>query len=286
MIPGVLWYICFHIMPLYGISIAFFDYKIALGLKGSKFIGFEKFETLFQAAEFTRVLKNTLLISFLKLACGFPMPIILALSVNAVTKKYFRKTVQTISYMPHFLSWVIVFGICGVLFNGYTGVLEKLFYSLKIPYKDPTLTKGSFIAFLVLSSMWKGMGMSSIIYLAALSGIDPQLYEAARVDGASRARQLVSITIPSILPVCAIVLILSVGGLLSGDFEQVYLFQRGNPDLVDRSDIFETWTLRNGITAGRYSIAAAIGIFQSFVGAVLVFITNAISKKLGQGGIW
>ena len=286
MIPGLVWYFCFHLLPLFGLTMAFYDYKPARGFAGSEFVGFQNFQTLFTGPEFFTVLGNTLKISVLKLICGFPAPILLALSINTVQRKMFRKFTQTVSYLPNFLSWVIVFGISSVLFNEYSGVVENMFFLLGIPYTDWTLNPSTFILFIVISAVWKGMGMSSIVYLAALSGIDPQLYEAAQVDGASRFRQLWSITLPSLLPTCAIVLILSVGTLLGGDFEQLYLFQRGNPTLVNKSDIFETWIVRNGITNGKYSLSTALGLFQSFFGACLILITNWIAKKMGNVGVW
>ena len=285
MIPGALWFLCFHLLPLYGISIAFMDYSPKTGMF-SEFVGLYNFRVLFSNDEFTHILWNTVRISLLKILFGFPMPILLALSINAVRVQWFRKISQTISYLPNFISWMIVYTICVELFNGYTGVFASLFQKLGIPYQDPTLNAGSLIGFLVFTSVWKSMGMGSIIYLAALSGIDQQLYEAASVDGANSFRKLISITLPSIAPVCAVVLILNIGQLLGGDFEQIYLFQRSSDELVAVSEIFETYIYRNGIRANNFSLPAAMGIFQSTFGAVLIVTSNKIANKLGYEGIW
>ena len=205
MIPGALWFICFHLLPFYGISIAFMDYSTKTGMN-STFVGLYNFRVLFTNDEFLHILWNTIRLSFLKLVFGFPLPVLLALSINAIRVKWFKKISQTVSYLPNFISWMIVFSICVELFNGYTGVFASLCDKLHIPYKDPTMSSGSFIGFLVFTSVWKGMGMGSIIYLAALSGIDDTLYEAASIDGANSFRKLISITLPSIAPVCAVVL--------------------------------------------------------------------------------
>lgn len=286
MIPGILWYLLFHILPLYGILVAFEDFKPRLGITGSPWVGLKHFVNLFSSQSFPRILGNTVFISALKLFCGFPMPIILALSVNSIKNKFFKKSVQTLSYLPNFLSWVVVYGISYTLFNDYDSVFRNLLVGFGLNYSDPTANSETFIAFLVLSSIWKGMGMSSIIYLASLAGIDQQLYEAATVDGASKWKQLWKITIPCLMPICAIVLILSVGSLVGGDFEQIFLYQRENPSLSAISDIFETYIFRNGIRAVNFSAPAAVGIFQSIFAASLVLITNKVAKKLGYEGIW
>ena len=288
MIPGFAWYLCFHIMPLYGIVIAFQDYTVSsTSIWGNEWVGWGNFEILFSSPDFLMVFRNTVWISFWKLVCGFFAPIVLALMINGLTCRPYKKVVQTISYLPNFLSWVIIFALSFILFNDYTGVFHNLFEALGLPYRDPTANVDTIIPFLVLSAVWKGVGMSSIIYLAALSGIDPQLYEAARVDGASKFRQLRSITIPSLLPICAIVLILNAGSLMSGDFEQVLLFQRtNNPLMVEKTEIFETYLYRTGIQNFRYSISAALGLFQSFFGSILILTVNFIAKKLGYDGIW
>lgn len=289
LIPGAIWFILFHLIPLYGISIAFQDFNPIDGIFGSKWVGLLNFERFVSSSSFWSILGHTVTISFLKLLFGFPLPIVFALCLNEIKNTVFKKTVQTISYLPFFLSWVIVFGLSYVIFNGYTGVFKNLFDTLGLPYTDPTSNPNTFVAFIVGSHVWKSLGWGSIIYLASIAGIDQEIYEAAVIDGAGRWKRLLHITLPEIAPVIAIQLILSVGSLLGSDFEQIYLFQGGqryNPMLVAVSDTFDTWVYRNGIASGAFSSSAAVGVFQSTFGAMLVFITNFISKKLGYEGIW
>ncbi len=286
MVPGFVWLIIFHIAPLFGIVIAFQDYNPMVGVFESEFVGLEHFKTLISSQTFLRVLGNTLKISAAKIFLGFPVPIILALLIHFCKNKYFKKFVQTCSYLPNFLSWVVVVGICFTLFNPYYGVIQNLCESLGISYTDVTTNSNTFISFLVVTSIWKGMGMQSIIYLAALSGMDMEMFEAATVDGANRVQKLWYITLPSIAPTCAVVLILAIGGLLSGDFEQIYLFAGENPQLLSISDIFETFVYRNGIRAAEFSFPSAVGLFQSFFACILVLLTNWLSKKFGYEGIW
>jgi len=286
MIPGVLWYFFFHILPLYGILIAFQDFRPNLGIKGSEWVGLKHFQVLLSSDSFYRILKNTVYISFLKLVAGFPAPIILALSMNEIRKTKIKRFVQSVSYLPNFISWVIVSGIVLAVFNPYYGAFQRIFYTLGIDYIDVSTNPNYFVFFLVMLHVWKTAGMGSIIYLAAISGIDNQLYEAATIDGAGKWKQMTYITIPSIMPVCAIVLILSVGSLLSGDFEQIFLFAKDNPELIRVSDIFETFIYRTGIRSANFSFPAAIGIFQSVFASILVLSVNKLAKKFGYEGIW
>lgn len=286
MIPGFIWLILFHIIPLFGIVIAFQDFNPMVGVFESEWVGLEHFKTLFSSSLFTKILGNTLKISAAKIFIGFPVPLILALLIHSCKNKYLKKVVQTCSYLPNFLSWVVIVGISFVLFNPYYGVFQNLFSALGLEYTDITTNSETFIEFIVTSSIWKGMGMQSIVYLAALSNMDMEMFEAATVDGANRWQKLWYITLPTLAPVCAIVLILAVGGLLSGDFEQIYLFVGSNAQLNSVADIFETFVYRNGIRGAEYSFPAAVGLFQSFFACILVLITNWISKRLGHGGIW
>jgi len=217
------------------------------------------------------------------------LPIVFALCLNEIHFTPFKKVVQTISYLPYFLSWVIIMGLCTVLFSEYTGVFKSICDLVGIGYTDPTQNPDTFVAFIVGSHVWKSLGWGSIIYLATISGIDQEIYEAARIDGAGRWKQLLHITLPEIAPTVAIMLILSVGSILGSDFEQIYLFQGGqlfNPMLVEVSETFDTWIYRHGIAMGSFSGPAAVGMFQSIFGALLIFSTNKVSKKLGYEGIW
>lgn len=286
MIPGLLWLLVFHIAPLFGIVIAFMDYNPMVDLWESEWVGFQHFKDLLSTQSFLRILGNTLKISAAKIFLGFPVPLILALLIHGCKRKKFKKLIQTCSYLPNFLSWIVIVGISFVLFNPYYGVFQNVFEALGIPYTDVTTDKDSFLGFIVGSAIWKGMGMQSIIYLAALTGMDTDMFEAAELDGANRFQQLWHITLPTIAPVCAVVLILSVGGLLSGDFEQIYLFAGENAQLRNISDIFETFVYRNGVRAAEFSFPAAVGLFQSCFSCLLVLLTNWLAKKMGYDGLW
>lgn len=289
MIPGAVWFLMFHILPLYGISIAFLDYDILGGIFESRFVGFENFQAFINSANFWTVFKNTVVINLLKILFGFPLPIVLALMLNEIKCAPFKKAAQTISYLPFFLSWVIVMGISNVIFNNYTGVMSGLCGALNIPYTDPSANPATFVAFLVGAHVWKSIGWGSIIYLASLANVDQEIVEAAYVDGAGRWKRLIHITLPAIAPMIAIQLIMTMGGILGSDFEQIYLFtggQRYDPQLTAVAETFDTYIYRNGIAAGAFSGPAAMGIFQSLFGACLVLLTNKISKRLGYEGIW
>ncbi len=289
LIPGALYYILFHILPLYGIGIAFVDYNLIGGLFESEFVGLKHFQGFLKSNSFYDILKNTVFINALKILFGFPLPIVFALLLNEIRLMRFKKTAQTISYLPYFLSWVIVMGITDVLLSDYTGVVKPLFEALGIDYSNPSKNPDTFVAFLVAIHVWKSLGWGSIIYLAALSGIDQEMLEAASIDGAGRWKRLIHITLPSIAPMIAIQLILTMGSILGSDFEQIYLYtggQRYNPQLTAVAETFDTWIYRNGIASGAFSGPAAMGLFQSLFGAGLVLLTNKISKRLGYEGIW
>ncbi len=289
LIPGAVWFILFHILPLYGISIAFLDYNPLKGVFGSRFVGWENFQAFINSASFWDILQNTVVISSLKILFGFPLPIVFALMLNEIKCAPFKKVTQTISYLPFFLSWVIVMGISNVIFNNYTGVLSGLCNTFNLPYTDPSHNPATFVAFLVGAHVWKSVGWGSIIYLASLANVDQEIVEAAYVDGAGRWKRLIHITLPAIAPMIAIQLILTMGSILGSDFEQIYLFtggQRYDPQLTAVAETFDTYIYRNGIAAGAFSGPAAVGIFQSVFGACLILITNKISKRLGYDGIW
>ena len=289
LIPGAIWFLLFHILPLYGISIAFLDYDVLGGIFKSRFVGLDNFRAFINSASFWNILKNTVLISLLKILFGFPLPIVLALMLNEIKCAPFKKAAQTISYLPYFLSWVIVMGISNVIFNNYTGVITTICNMFNISYTDPSTNPSTFVAFLVGAHVWKSIGWGSIIYLASLANVDQEIVEAAYVDGAGRWKRLIHITLPTIAPMIAIQLIMTMGGILGSDFEQIYLFtggQRYDPQLTAVAETFDTYIYRNGIAAGAFSGPAAMGIFQSIFGACLVLITNKISKRLGYEGIW
>ncbi len=285
LLPGILYFVVFHYIPMYGAMIAFKDFKAALGIFGSKWVGLKNFIDFFNHPSFGLVLKNTLIISFYKIICGFPAPIILALLLNEVRQEAYKRTIQTISYLPHFLSWVVIGGLAAKIFSPSTGVINMLIKSLGFEPIYFMAEPAYFRTILVLSDIWKEIGWGSIIYLAALAGVDPQLYEAAIVDGASKWRQLWSITIPSIAPTIVIMFILRVGGVMNAGFEQIFMMY--SPNVYAVSDIIDTFVYRIGLESAKYSLATAIGLFKSVIGFLLILITNRLSKLIDENnGLW
>ncbi|GGD78815.1 ABC transporter permease [Paenibacillus nasutitermitis] len=279
LLPGLLYFALFHYWPMAGITIAFKDFRLLDGISGSPWVGLKWFRILFEAPDFWTALQNTIIISFYKLIINFPAPILLALLLNEVYNSTFKRIVQTIVYFPHFLSWVILGGILFSLFSSDSGLIS--FLGMKT---SPLMDPGSFRSFLVLSEMWKEMGWGTIIYLAAISGINPELYEAARIDGASRLHLVRHITLPCIASTIVILLILRTGQILHVGFEQIFILY--NPLVFEVSDVLDTYVYRLGLTMGRYSFATAAGLFQSFVGLLLLLVTNWVARRMGERGIW
>jgi len=283
-IPFVLWYMMFAYKPMLGLVIAFQDFSIFKGISGSEWVGLANFIEFFKSPSFLRVLKNTLLINFWGLLIGFPLPIIFALMLNEVKNKYFKNTIQTFAFLPHFISVVVVAGIVTTFLspsNGLVNIILAKFGFDKIYF----LTKPEWFRTIFIGmGVWKETGFSAIIYLAALAGIDPHLYEAARVDGASKFQQLVNVTIPSILPTIMIMLILRVGKMLEVGFEKVLLLYQ--PSTYKTADVISTYVFRTGLSEGRYDMATAVGLFNAIVAIVLVFSANKISKKLTESSLW
>lgn len=277
--PGIVYFLLFNYWPMLGVTIAFKDFRLLDGVMGSPWAGFKWFRILFQAPDFWVALRNTVIISFYKLIFNFPAPILLALLLNEVYHSGFKRIVQTIVYFPHFVSWVILGGILFSLFETGSGLLAVFGLSAS-PLMDP----GKFRTMLVLTEMWKEVGWGTIIYLAAISGINPELYDAARMDGANRFQLVRHITLPSIAGTIVILLILRTGHILNVGFDQIFILY--NPLVYNVADVLETYVYRVGITLGRYSFATAAGLFQSAVGLVLLLITNRIAKRLGEQGIW
>lgn len=282
-IPVILFYVIFHYKTMYGAIIAFYNYRPARGLEGSKWVGLDHFIYFFKSPFFGRTLKNTLAISLLNLLFAFPAPIILALLLNEVRNKYFKKIVQTVTYLPHFISSVI---ICGMLtsFCLSTGLFNDIiefFGGERIPLLQGT---EYYRTIYIASDIWQTIGWSSIIYLAALSGVDKNLYEAAQLDGANKWKQTWHITLPSILPTIMIQLILKIGTLMSVGYEKTLLIY--NPTNYAVSDIISTYTYRMGLELGDWSYATAIGLFNSVVNCILLVISNKLSKKYTENSLW
>lgn len=283
LIPVIAFFIIFHYVPMAGIVIAFQDYKITRGILGSAFVGFKHFKAFLNDFYFWRLIKNTLTINVLGLVLAFPPPIILALLLNEVRNKSFKKSVQTITYMPHFISVVIV---CGLVKNFLA--TEGLINSIITMLGGKALsffTEPSYFPFIyIISGLWQNIGWSSIIYLSALSSIDQELYEAAAIDGAGRWRQTIHITLPGILPTIAILLIMNIGNMLSLGYEKILLLY--NPTIYESADVVSTYTYRMGILGANYSYSTAIGIFNSICNIILLNIANATSKKLTGSGLF
>lgn len=278
-LPGVLWMFIFNYIPMYFIVIAFQRFSVAKGISGSEWVMFDNFIEFFNDDRFWLVIWNTLGLNLFRLAVCFPAGIIFALLVNEISSMKFKKFVQTVSYLPHFLSWVIV---SGIMFNWMsdTGMLTLLLVEIGIIDEAYHMfgTTDGFWSILVSAELWKELGWSAIIYIAAISGIDPTLYEAAAIDGAGRFRKIWSITLPSIQGTIAVLLTLSISNLLGSNFDQLYVFMK--PTLYDAIDVIDIYAYRMGIGSGRLSYATAIGLMRSIVAFVLLYVANAGSKKL------
>jgi putative aldouronate transport system permease protein len=287
MVPGLLYFLIFHYIPMAGVAIAFKDVTPFDGLQGiihGDWVGLTQFKRFFASYYFWNVLGNTVIISFYKLFFGFPAPILLALLLNEVTSKWFKRSVQTISYLPHFISMVVVAGLLTNLLSTNNGIANAIMISFGMEPVSFLSDPAYFRTILVLSDIWQSVGWGSILYLAAMTGIDPQLYEAAKMDGASRFRQVWHITLPGISFVISILLILNVGRFLEAGFEQIFLLY--SPAVYQVADIVDTYVYREGLLQMQYSFAAAIGMFKNIVGMLLILITNYIVKKMDQPGLW
>ncbi|MCX7885330.1 MAG: ABC transporter permease subunit [Caloramator sp.] len=282
-LPMIIYFILFSYIPMYGIIIAFKDFSPRLGILGSKWVGFKHFYNFFKSIYFGRTFKNTALISIYSLLWGFPAPIILALLINEVRINKFKKAVQTITYLPHFISLVV---ICGLIidFTATDGLLNVILSKFGVTPVN-WLTKPEWFRTIYISSgIWQSMGWDSIIYLAALTNINPSLYEAAMIDGASRWQQLIHITLPSIAPTIVIMLILNIGGLMSVGYEKIILLY--NPLTYTTSDVISSYVYRKGILGANYSFSTAVGLIESAIGFTLVYFANKFSKKISEISLW
>ncbi|CQR54202.1 ABC transporter permease [Paenibacillus riograndensis] len=279
-------FIVFKYGPLYGVVIAFKDFKVVDGIWGSPWVGFQHFQELFQSSDFYRLLKNTLLLNFYQLVFAFPAPIILAILLNEVRSRYFQRFIQTTMYLPHFVSWVIMSGLLIYFLSPTTGIMADIMGWFG---KEPIFFMGKkeyFRSIVVGSSILKDLGWGSIIYFAALSGINPEIQESAIIDGANRWQRIIRINVPSIMPTISIMFILSLGGFLSANFEQIINLL--NPVTFETGDVIDTYVYRVGLQQFQYSYTAAIGLFKSLVGLVLILGANLTVKKLskGENGLW
>ena len=286
MLIPVIYILIFAYYPMFGVQIAFKNFVAAKGIWGSEWVGFSHFQRFFASFQFSRVVSNTVWISVYSLAVSFPLSIIFALIINTVRMERFKKTVQTITYMPFFISTVVIVALINQILNpviGLYGNLYRIFFGDQYP-ANILANPNYFRHLYVWSGVWQGLGWSTVIFIAALSAVDPQLHEAAQIDGASRLRRIFHIDFPTILPTASIVLILSVGGLMNVGFEKVYLMQN-NMNLKD-SEVIATYVYKTGMAAGmgNFSYASAIGLFNSVINCVLLVIVNWFSGRLNEDG--
>ncbi|MGG1514557.1 ABC transporter permease subunit [Paenibacillus oryzisoli] len=285
LVPVVAFYLLFKYAPMFGEIIAFKNYRFADGIWGSEWVGLKHFHKLFSSPDFLNILKNTLLLNVYNVVFGFPVPIVLALLLNELRVEWFKRLVQNLLYVPHFISWVVLGGIVIALLSPSSGivniVLHKVFgiepiYFLASKFWWPIM--------FVLSGIWHSAGWNTILYMAAITGIDPQLYEAARIDGAGRLRQIWHITLPGIRSTIAILLVLKMGYMMDVGFEQIFILQ--NSAVFEVADVISTYVYRMGLQNVQYSYTTALGLFQSVIGLILIVSMNRVVKMLGEKGLW
>lgn len=282
-LPVIAYLLIFEYKPMYGVIIAFKDYKVHKGIWASEWVGLKYFKRLFADPFFMRGLRNTLILSFQRIIFSFPVPVMLAILLNEVKSQKLKKTIQTITYMPHFISTVVV---CGMItsFTQSNGLITDIFVALGGKRQNLLILEDWFRPLLIGSGIWEEAGWSAIVYLAALSAIDQEQYEAAKVDGARRFQLMWHITLPSIVPMIVMMLILRMGKVLNVGFEKIMLLYQ--PATYEVADVISTYSYRRGLVEGDFSYATAVGLFNSVVGIILINVANRISKKLGQSGLF
>lgn len=283
-IPCVLFYVIFRYGPLYGLVIAFKDYSVFQGVLGSEWVGLEHFQKFFSNQDFWMLFRNTFLLGFFTLIFGFPFPIILAVLLNEVRVKWFKKSIQTFSYLPAFLSVVIISSMIIDFLSPTNGLINQFISFLGFEKKYFLVDPNWFRPIYVISEIWATMGYQAIIYLAAIAGISPTLYEAAKVDGANRWHMMRNITIPGLMPTVVVMFILNTGNMFRIGYEKVLLLY--NPLTYDVADVFSTYVYRKGLLESSYSYAAAVGMFESAVALVMLLGANQLSKRMGGSGLW
>lgn len=284
LVPALTYYIIFCYIPMYGASIAFKDFNPMVGIMKSPWTGFDVFRQLFGMDKFYSVFWNTLRISIIRLIFGFPVPIIVALMLNELRGQKLKKTVQTAIYIPNFISWVVLGGILTNLLSMDSGIVNGILQKLGFAPIGFLTDERFFVPTMVVSMIWKTFGWNTIIYLAAMTGIDPQLYEAATVDGANRWQQLLHITLPCIRSTIIVILITRIGGLMQAGFEQIFVLY--HPGVYGVADIIDTYVYRMGLQEGKFELAAAVGLFKSVINFVLVVIANKAARMTGEEGIY
>lgn len=282
-LPVLAFYICFAYIPIYGLQIAFKDFNLGDGIWGSPWAGWKHFINFFSGPYFGRTLRNTLVISLYTIIICFPAPIIFAILLNEVKNKVFKKTIQTVSYLPHFISLVV---ICGIVkeFTQSTGLINSIVAFFGGTPETMLLNPDKFRAVYIVSELWQTLGWSSIVYLAALSGIDPTLYEAASIDGAGRFRKIWNVTLPGLLPTIVLMFIMRIGQFMSVGYDKILLLY--NTNTYETADVISTFVYRKGLIESNYSFSAAVSLFNSVVNFVIVVIVNKISAKVSETSLW
>lgn len=280
----ITWYIIFQYVPMYGLQIAFKDFHPAFGFLGSEWVGFENFERFFSSYYFGRLIWNTLSISIYSLLVAFPIPIFLALLINEIQSAKLKKWIQNVTYMPHFISVVVIVGMLSLFLNPSSGFLNIILNGLGLESIAFMEESEWFKTIFIGSNIWQNMGWQSIIYIAALSGIDPQLYEAAKIDGATRLQRVLHVSLPSIFPVIIILLILDIGHFMNVGFEKILLMQ--NSLNLESSEVIQTFIYKNGILNGDFSYSTAIGLFNSIINFALLILVNRYARKKAETSLW
>ena len=280
-----LYFVIFHYLPIYGIIISFVNYKPLKGVFGSNWVGLQYYIEFFTDPYAYKLMRNTALLSFYSIIFGFPVPIILALSLNELTREWFKRSVQTVSYLPHFISTVVVAGMV-ISFTNSDGIVSQIIVALggQIP-KPPLIARPDwFREIYVISGVWQHAGWASILYLAALSGIDPQLYEAETIDGAGRFQKMWYVTIPGLVPTIIILLLLDLGRIMVVGWEKILLLYTGNT--YETADVLQTYIYRRGIESTDFGYATAVGVVQGLIGLIFVMVANSIAKRTSETSLW
>ncbi|QGQ94283.1 sugar ABC transporter permease [Paenibacillus psychroresistens] len=282
--PVVAYFIIFHYWPIYGVQIAFKDFSATKGIAGSPWVEFKHFTRFFESIFFDRVIRNTIGISLYSLAVTFPLPIILALMMNEVKNKLFKKAVQNISYAPYFISQVVLVGIVILFLSPEAGVINRVIEFFGGEAKLFMADTAWFKSIFVFSGLWQGLGWGTVIYMAVLAGVDPHLIEASIVDGANKWQRIRHISIPTLIPTAIVLLILAAGNVMNVGFEKVFLLQ--NPQNLDSSDVIATYIYRTGLLNSQYSFAAAIGLFNSVINCTILVVVNAVARRYSSNSLW
>ncbi|MDL4840273.1 ABC transporter permease [Aquibacillus rhizosphaerae] len=283
-LPGILYFIVYKYLPMYGLIISFQDYKPYLGISGSEWVGLEHFKRLFTSPDFWMIFKNTLILFALQIFVFFPIPILISLMLNEVRHSFFKRGIQTLVYIPHFMSWVVIVSISYVMLTLDGGIINSIFEVLGFEKVNFLMNADWFRPMYIIQVIWREAGWGTIIFLAAITAVDPQLYEAAKMDGANRFRQMWHITLPAIRSVIIVLLILKIGDVLELGFEHVYLLLNASNREV--AEIFDTYVYVAGLQQGQFSYSTAVGFFKGIVGLIMVIFANKLAKRFNEEGIY